>query len=454
MAGGLSHRETLWVEDPDVSPVWRKITNKAWDQLLAAGAPSGVSLPRTLDRGTYLVGKETVRDHAKKTISTGKEVYLGPCGSVLQGTPLWSSMRLVSLGHDLTPHGPAQSLACTGLPDGRGRQAGTGTVIKRLHGSNAMTSFAITVAAGTSGPAFLSQLRVGEHSHQNRPLVVPLASPTFLQNLNRSRTTAQDRLSQYYKDEYVQALTFNGTADRARSRSFDAYAASLSDTLNAATLQKALQKASFTYPTNQGVWSTYATQSVRIAATLLQDSRCMHASVTDYGANANYDSHFPNPKTFEQHALDCTSNVISLLWTLVDLVAKKILDLKNTLIVVHSEFGRIRDVAKQIGTNHWSRGYAALLFGGGLTDRKVLGSMAFDASELPKDAYGGRAAGGFDTNTGFVPADLRAAILYAAGVLPFHHSVFQVDETSLKNIPGITSIGDAETLLVSRFFGP
>lgn len=412
LSGGLSHRETMWVEQPDASPVWRNmayITPSRWN--------TDVSSTTTLPSAGW-------------TFPVTGNVHLGPCALPMNGHALGNQVRVVATHHPLFPHEGGGALALTGLTPGRTRGAGLGTVIQRRWGS-ASNPVSFTIVRESFYGGLMSE--VGVHSSAHAPIVLRMPND-LVSLLTRPGITASDLAAlntglQYYEDRYKGRLDYPG-AGPARSIGHDAYATSLRRLIDSPTLQARLAAGPSMgwFPENHLTGQTFGRRSIEMAAYLL-NTGARYVGVIDHGLVYGFDTHFyPTAPSTDEHVLNANRGLFHLLHELREQVDAGTLNLSNTLIVIHSEFGRTRDdPANATGTNHWPLGYASLLIGGPLVGKTQTGSLDFTPMA---GNHGGIAAGG-PSGDGFTPTDVRAGLLYAAGIDPFDPDCLLVDETSM-----------------------
>ena len=97
------------------------------------------------------------------------------------------------------------------------------------------------------------------------------------------------------------------------------------------------------------------------------------------------------------------------------------IDLRTTLVIVNTEFGRTphrQEQAGQTGTNHWPWGYITMFIGGPVQGRSCYGRIGYD----PGGAEDGYAV---DYVT---PAENRMMAMQAMGIYPFSSQSFAVGD--------------------------
>ena len=132
------------------------------------------------------------------------------------------------------------------------------------------------------------------------------------------------------------------------------------------------------------------------------------------------------------------------MWSVLQGVASSGLNLDNTMVVIHTEFGRMN--LDNIATEHAAEGYAIALIGGPIPTGgpTLAGSIDFSIEDTP------RAADGFSGQP-FSQADLMAALVLVAGADPFQEGFFSLHETTLGDVA--TNAEHARSLLAQTFLG-
>jgi len=354
----------------------------------------------------------------------GDQVYLGPATK-----PLWSlksKLRLVVLAHDLLPHEAAIPYALTGHKIGRPRSAGTGTALQHRHDGPLPTSYVLFAPRGhvTSSDNLTPIFSVGMHPGGARPLVLQAdaGADLFVQKLARPGIAAtQDELLRGYRAEYAGRLTTSG-GETVRSRGVADYQSATDNLFNARTIKASLMGLPFgalpMRPPAQFGGSPSLTDvhnaprvAVKVAGQLLTGPtpRARYVGIVDAGyvgaGGAGYDTHGSN-----------TAVTSCNLWNTLNALREEIdagrIDLSNTLVVLHTEFGRTPTGGS--GRDHWPYGYVAALLGNPVSGPAVVGSIDVN----------GRAT------AAYTPADVRAAALMAAHIDPFAHENFGVGDLS------------------------
>lgn len=455
-AGGLSHRETWWVERPDERPVVRRLDalNPVTNPILRpVGAPA--------DWTAWLptMGAYTAAAHQVGTAGS-RAIHLGPAGSPLvAGSSLLPRLRVVATGHDRAVHEIGQAYMLQGQPSStaRGRASGAGAAIARHSGLPSFVFYNSGMADSRSSAFAAAEF--GEHGAENEPRLIPYDNPDIVALLGGARDPARDALSELYDADYVSGLTFRNPAApafglRARSMALDRYLASIGAAFNGPALAAALGQLSAT--TGNTLWDNGTRRAIKASVELLAAGLSRYCCVTDaavvgddFGGFSNYDSH--NVVSFDDHAAYTTGNVLNVLRTLREEIDAGRLDLSDTLVVFNSEFGR--SFWEATGSHHCWRGFAVALLGGPIPPGAggVVGDLPFTPgddgesreTENPCDATGGLYDGPV-TGT-----DLRAAVLQAAGIHPLQVGVFEQSETNTD--PSLSRDAAADALAAHLF---
>lgn len=376
LAGGLSHRETLWVykETPD-------------DQVFPHLGTTSTALPAFFQAGS-----------SPGVDGGGTQVYLGPGARVIAGATAGTALhraRLVLTGHDLAPHGPASGLMVCGLPDGRDRQASLAAAVNANAGGHASI---VLMGDRTSvqGQVFT---RTGRYGAKYRPLVVSMASLRAKTLLTSSATSPRAQLDvvHAHADRFERALTWSGT--RVRSHAADAYKASLADAREGRAAVSTLLGG---VSTGQGANLTQ--DAILSAATLLKAGKVRHAAVVDGGSlSAGYDAHNDSADQSGAASAHATTANLHLDNVLQAVHASKVLD-EGVLVLVYSEFGRWRPPGYGLsGSGHWPYSFPVLLLGADVT-RGVTGSL--DRTREPAGTPSGHVS----------PAGIRAVLAHYLGL--------------------------------------
>jgi hypothetical protein len=420
-------------------------------------------------------------DETREFSTTGGDtVHFGP-----PTKPLWANLldrtRVVVLQHNLFPHEAAIPYAATGLRLGQPRMAGLGAAIQRramaiedaAQAANpriAPWSYVLEPSSGLISTDNIDAFKAtGLHPAASKPVTLQIAGGGLVARLRDRpmiRSTRQDALLRFYRDEYDRMLRYPGISDRIRSIGFDNYVASLGNTLNAEVLAAQLDGAIRPVGSDRACVSAQSTQpglaenqtaaGLRSAARLLshRQTPAHYVCVIDAGlqtadGGGAYDTHNT------EHSSVTATNLWNVLATLRHLVETRELDLDTTLVVLTTEFGRTPFRSKNgvlnlesNGRDHWPLGYTSVLIGGPIRSRQMLGRI------LDGDLSGGPQAenGVADPNDVFNATDVRAAVLLAAGIDPFAEGAFGgADVSASFRVPN-DNIATARNI-AARFFG-
>lgn len=455
LAGGLSHRETLWVEQPDEAPVQRRLAalNPSTNPILAApGAPSDwtrwLTGPGAYQGAGYRVGR-----------SASGDVHLGPCGEPLvrqlsNGSRLIDRLRVIAAGHDLEPHEEAQELMMQGAPaitDGS-RASGVGAAIGRQTGLPSYVFYTQRLA-DVAGSALYAAAS-GAHGIEWAPVLIPYDDPTFVANLQAPRVPSRDALTSYYADEYRKRLVFQ-SGPRARSRGFDRYVDSLAGAHNSPAFANALSQ--LTTSTGSTLWDNGTRRALKASIEVMNAGLSRYCCVVDggyvgndFGGFSSYDAHAA--ASLDVHAATNTGNLLNVLRTVHEEVDAGRLDLNNTLVVFSTEFGRTFSSA---GSDHGYRGFSVAMLGGPIPPGAgdVVGDLPFTSADdglAVERANPALANGAVDPSRPISATDLRAGVLLAAGIHPFQADVYKVSEA---HVPLSLSRDAAADALGRHLFG-
>ncbi len=374
--------------------------------------------------------------------ASGANVHWGPATKPLWRPDIFTRTRMVAIGHDQLAHALAIPLALTGHKLGNPRAAGMGAAVQHQQMSRAVRSvpYAYVIAPDdimwefTVGAAAAN----GSHPGYAQPLIVRIGDPAFLSLLNRTNMNPDsDALIRTYQAMEADRLRYQGH-DPVRSTGFASYSSSVDSVLNAPALHTQLTSVSLTVPSTVPCASAHLNSSalpaaqnrvqteLDLATALLTTGGARYVCVIDRGPDRE-----PGGTPYDLHYDDDTQPLARILsnnvFNLCQLLADKIdsndptkLHLDDTLIIIHSEFGRtiVRDPV-QNGRNHWPYGYAAILIGGPSPNRSIVGRI-----DTMGSAFGTSAA----MSPAFSPTDIRGALLLAAGVDPLAQENFGVGD--------------------------
>jgi hypothetical protein len=298
----------------------------------------------------------------------------------------------------------------------------------------------------------------GTHPGYAQPLIIRTGDATLLNQLQRSNATAaSDDLLRTYQAMEQDRLRYQGL-NPVRSTGFSSYSSSLDSVLKGLDLYNQLSSnpnllvipqtppCTSTAASQLGVARNDVSTELGLATFLLTSAGARYACVIDHGidlaAGVPYDLHGDTPQApFERILSNNVFNLCSLLADRIDPSpgtdpAK--INLNDTLIIIHSEFGRTPQIDSG-GRNHWASGYAAILIGGPAPlsgSNNIVGGI--NASGM---AFGP----GGQTSDPLSPTDIRGALLIAAGVDPLEQENYNVSNftSTIKSSVGLLSGADA-----------
>ena len=395
-------------------------------------------------RRTALLSAEDLPKVTKEFVNG---IHLGPATYPLWRSEIFDHLQVLVTSHDLTPHEAAVPLSLTGRQLGRPEMTGTGTVANRnrLSGeqpSSVPGAFVLKPERDRSADNVLAATSTGRLGSAYRPVLidVPCGGPN-LSVLSRAETPEQDRLLEYYLQQYRRRLTFAGAQAPVRSPAFADYESMLSQYRNVAAIRDTLS--GFTSSPDivggsevpgcgspivrcpTGLADGSVRQALDFAAYLLRQPQTTYVCVVDTGRHdaggAGYDTH-------SAHAAITYRNLTGTLEILARLLDPSLPGPKlddNTLVVLTTEFGRGPEREGATGRQHWPQAYVNVLIpprGQVFTrpGKRLLGKISDSA--LPTDD-----AAGIQSIT---PTDLRGAMLAALGINPLAQDVFGVGDFS------------------------
>ncbi|MEQ1502570.1 MAG: DUF1501 domain-containing protein, partial [Myxococcota bacterium] len=404
--GGVSHRETNWIEQPDAAPVWRQLSAVNWAQITPSPPNATATYP----------------------VVTG--VNLGPACEPLHDAAIRDRIRMIAVAHRLPPHDPARAYVLGGRTLGRSQYFGLGAAVQRKRG--VVGGLPAAWILDTGQPLIASYAAAtGLHLGQSRPIVLPITDldSGFVTRLDRSMRDDADALLAWYDCRYADGLTFP-SGDPARSAGYAGYTTARAaleqwpqlhqHLVGAPPLHVGVPQAQFTASRNR-------TQQAIVVATWLLANGADYVCVIDNGApknGINVDSHAT--LTMAEHAQIHTTNM----WSACQAVRSQVtatagarLNLDQTMVLLHSEFGRYHDAGTGTGSDHWHLGYPMTLIGGPIRQSGVRGTLAFGSD--PR----GLASGGW-SGAAHDPVDVRAAVAMAAGIAPFSPDMYSLSDTT------------------------
>ena len=180
------------------------------------------------------------------------------------------------------------------------------------------------------------------------------------------------------------------------------------------------------------------------AASLLSSGPARYVCTIDRGIAGSYDTHQI------RHMETICSNMYNVMHHLADVIhhptdnPNGLINLDETLIMMHTEFGREPWIENGRGRDHWPVGYVTTLIGGPIPS----GGPTIGGGIDPTD---GRTA----TNFRYSPADVRGAMLLAAGIDPFEEGNFNVAAFSeaIRSNPVTVLESEIRNRLRSRILG-
>jgi hypothetical protein len=433
---GLSQWENFWVAENIPGTLdWQNfqtdVTNLHWH----CGANPATST-QTLTFGNDLAGTR---------------IDWGPATSPLWRSDIFSKVRMVTMSHDFPVHEIGTPLALTGHRLGNPRLAGKGAAIQHRMMSMAprATPYSYVLVPDDLGAFGFGESAIaanGMHPGYAQPLTIKIGDSSFQTLLQRSQMSGEaDQLIRSYQATSRDHLRFHGINDPVRSSGFGSWSTAVDEVQNARNLNTLLSGVNLTVSngrlcaTNAVLEPAQAPNKVRVsldlATMLLTSGGAQYVGVFDRGTNNDigspYDTHFPQN---EQITATNLFNLCSLLADRIDATGADPtkINLSNTLIVIHSEFGRTPLIGVGGGRDHWPFGYAAILIGGPIGTRSIGGAI---------DSGGSAVANVGD----FSPTDVHGAVLMAAGIDPFAPENFGVQEFST-NVSDGTETGTRAAL--------
>jgi hypothetical protein len=395
----------------------------------------------------------------------GGRIYWGaPAKPIYRRPDILSRCRMVTQFHDLMPHEAAIPYCLTGLTLGNPRMAGTGSAIQRrareVSQSQPLPVSPLPVSyvlhSGDGFPASMAAA-TGEHPGSSRPLVIQVrTNNNFVDNLLRANITAEsDNLLLAVRHEYRDRLRFRGFGDPIRSAGFEGYWVAAELLKNAPTLRSLFNNNLLvidqsqpvpvcpTHPTGSSSNSLPGTKTMlHAAASLLSSGPARYVGVMDSGRAGSYDTHGSDAQS-HHHVLRTCANFYDVLKHLADIIHHPTdnplgkLKLDDTMVVINTEFGRTNYVNGSNGRDHWPVGYVSTIIGGPI----AAGTGATIRGAIDRT---GALEGYTVADHRYSPADVRGAILLAAGVDPFAAGNFGVADFSVALRNGIGGNAQAE----------
>ncbi|MQX37436.1 DUF1501 domain-containing protein [Roseospira navarrensis] len=463
--GAPSIWENFWVRGPSSNPDWRGFDAEmaATDWLCPATASE-----RPTSEGVVSFGQD----------SLGNDIFWGPATRPLWDSGIMDRTRMVVQKHDspaIPIHEAAIPYAITGSRLGTPRHAGMGAAFQ--HRGMTLDPGRTIPHAYVLSPNNIAQfgmtdtaaLATGTHPGGSRPLMVKIGGASDLEaRLSRpGLSPARDDLLDALRGQYRDRLRRHGAmVPPVRSAQFTAYDAAVESLYNAPglvslfsggvldvdTMPYCLKQAGDADPAD--VANRPAT-AIDLARRLLTDpgNPARHVLIADGGvekiaggSQPPYDTHASVVSSAFEQVRATNANLFNMLYHLSQAIDPTGTDptrinLDDTMIVINAEFGRTpRRTSYQgndRGREHWPAGYVAILIGGPITSRAIVGGMTSN----PGDSSDGTAPDG----AWYKPTDIRGTLLMAGGVWPFESELFgTLDFGPQVNIGSET--GNAQTI--------
>lgn len=397
---------------------------------------------------------------AAQTSPGGGNVYWGaPARPVFNRSDIFSRCRMVTQYHDLLPHEAAIPFALTGSRLGNPRLAGTGAAVQRRERALEPEQLLPTAYVLHNGSPFDINFAAatGMHPGFARPLVIRIRNNNaFFDNLARNGVTAEsDELLLALRHEYRDRMRFRGAGGTVRSAGFDGYWTAAELLASAPDLQtlfeneilvvdSSIAKCAEVTGSNSDASNVRGIKTqLHAAASLLGSGPARYVCAIDRGVAGTYDTHQIN------HMETICSNMYNVMHHLADVIHHPtinpdgLIDLDETLVVMHTEFGREPWIENGRGRDHWPYGFVTTLIGGPIGAGPSIG-------------------GGIDSGDGrthpdfrYTATDIRGALLLAAGIDPFAEGAFNVAAFSdaLKSNPVTVLETEIRNRLRSRILG-
>ncbi len=396
--------------------------------------------------------------------SGGGKIYWGaPAKPLYRRADILSRCRMVTQYHELPPHEAAQPFCLTGLTLGNPRLAGTGAAIQRRARELAPSQQLPVSYVLHAGSGFSANFAAttGNHPGSSRPLVIEVQdTDAFFNNLARTDITAEsDDLLLAIRHEFRDRLRFHNAGSPIRSAGFDGYWVAAELLKNAPSLQNLFNGGLLVIDQNVAVCPAHAGTNpsgspgtktmLKAAASLLSSGPARYVCVVDHGRAGTYDTHGIGGAD-HLHVLNTCANYYDLSKHLADIIHHPVnnpggtLNLNDTMVVINTEFGRTNYINGSNGRDHWTWGYVATLIGGPIPPNagaSIRGAIERTGPDEGKTIPAHR----------YSPADVRGAMLLAAGVDPFASDNFRVADFSDALRDGIGV--NAETDIRNRLKG-
>jgi hypothetical protein len=379
--------------------------------------------------------------HTFGTLPGIGSVRWGPAARPLWESGLASRSRMVVVGHEFFPHEAGVPLALTGTSIGRPSGFALGAALNRNRLSGeAPVGFVVPVRnSGIPGHILSAASAVGFHGAGNRPVVIGCGTNSIFTQIARDTPVAStvaradgDVLRSYYNGRYRSMLLRGAT--RTRSSGYDAYEGSHSTLVDHAGVAARLSEPGLTFllPATSTAVDNPTSTAVR-AATGILAAGARHVTVLDSDWDTHANAAGPTP---ESYALFILRKTYWLTHALAEAVDSGALDLSDTLVYIHSEFGRNHEGTN--GTGHYPAGYPVLLIGGPIVNPGIAGNFTSPGAYPVSDGNYGVAA-------------VRASVALAAGLDPWHADMYSQSHEWLGNAvlgygtPSAANVPELET---------
>lgn len=354
------------------------------------------------------------------TSDGGEDVSWGPGFKPL--APYLDNARMVAIHHEFPFHEGAAHLAVTGTSLGRPAASSLGAAVNRARSpGEAPVSFTLVVGQPTGANTLPAAMATGFHGAANRPVLIPIGNTTLHGQLDRGTPPPfsavaradGDPLRGHYQSRYRSMLVHGGS--RARSRAFDAYEGSIATLSQHAGLQQRLAGVSFAIPSTDDVAHNPTATAIDAAAGLIQNG-ARNVLVVDSYWDTHDGSFYTDANAYARYLVSKTFRVTH---AIAAAIARGALQLRQTLVFIHSEFGRRVSLPSAQnpnpnGSEHNPEGYPVLLLGGPITSRAIAGHITGPAAPGGASVADGR----------YGVADVRAAVALAAGIDPWHAHMY------------------------------
>lgn len=426
LTGGLSPWETFYVDDPGTNESDDTSSPESWRGSFGFAAASACD---RFPGGGF----------SRAFPGDGSPVHFGfatrPLLDAPEGeTPMWDRTRVVVVRHNQAPHEGGIPISLTGLRLGNPRMAGLGVPIDRhirAGGGDDVADRVFPAAyflePGGTNAELDNAVSVGRHGPGYRPVRFPLAGAAEFRAALRRTTTggggSYDDLIDAYRASFTDALSHVGR--QLRSKGLDGYSSARSSLGIAPTLEEIIgdtldtpAEALVRCGSNEENYPLE--QALDLALNLLnREGETQRAGYVGIAEKIDrYDGHRDNAQT-----------TIRSLEALLSLLQRRVfpgdaggptLNLDDTMVVLTSEFGRTPwwQGGLPNGRNHHPEGSLSVLIGGPIPagGNGYAGSMTSE---------------GYAADDAFTPADVRAAVLMAAGIDPLETpDVFSISDLS------------------------